>query len=117
MYEVRKQLTNLLLAVEEELRAMQLWDQQIPAAEALASSEPFAIDKLSFNQWLQFIFLPNMAEIINTTSALPESCSIAPMAEVFYKAEQVDAISLIRHLAAIDALIYDQERGDACAEF
>ncbi|MCS5583323.1 MAG: YqcC family protein [Pseudomonadales bacterium] len=111
MDDVRKQLANLLLAVEKELCAMQLWDQQIPSAEALASSQPFAIDKLSFNQWLQFIFLPNMAEIIDsveTTSALPESCSIAPMAEEFYKAEPVDAISLIRYLGAIDALICDQ---------
>ena len=102
-----RQLASLLLDVEKELRAMQLWDQQIPPAQALASSEPFAIDQLSFNQWLQFIFLPKMAEIVETASALPESCSVAPMAEEFYRAEQVDAISLIRHLAAIDALICD----------
>ncbi|MGB0449492.1 MAG: YqcC family protein [Porticoccaceae bacterium] len=102
-----RQLADLLLAVEQELRAMQLWDQQVPSAQALASSQPFAIDKLCFNQWLQFIFLPKMAGIIETASALPESCNIAPMAEEFYKAEQVDAVSLIRHLAAIDALICD----------
>jgi uncharacterized protein YqcC (DUF446 family) len=101
-------LASLLQAVEKELRAMQLWDQQIPSAQALASSEPFAIDQLSFNQWLQFIFLPKMTEIVDAASALPESCSTAPMAEEFYRAEQVDAISLIRHLAAIDALICDQ---------
>jgi uncharacterized protein YqcC (DUF446 family) len=103
-----RQLASLLQAVEKELRAMQLWDQQIPSAQALASDQPFAIDKLSFNQWLQFIFLPKMAVIIETASELPESCSTAPMAEEIYKAEQVDAISLIRHLAAIDALISDQ---------
>jgi uncharacterized protein YqcC (DUF446 family) len=108
MDDAYKQLASLLLAVEQELRAMQLWDQQRPSAEALASNQPFAIDKLSFNQWLQFMFLPRMAGIIEAASALPESCSIAPMAEEFYKAEQVDAISLIRHLAAIDAFICDQ---------
>jgi uncharacterized protein YqcC (DUF446 family) len=108
MDNTHKQLAGLLLAVEQELRAMQRWDQQRPSAEALASSEPFAIDKLSFNQWLQFIFLPRMAGIVEAVSALPEKCSIAPMAEEFYKAEQVDAISLIRHLAAIDAFICDQ---------
>ena len=99
-----RQLASLLQAVEKELRAMQLWEQQMPSAQALASDQPFAIDKLSFNQWLQFIFLPKIAE---TASALPESCSTAPMAEEFYRAEQVDAKSLIRHLAAIDALICD----------
>ena len=108
MDDAYKQLASLLLAVEQELRAMQLWDQQRPSAEALASNQPFAIDKLSFNQWLQFMFLPSMAGIIEAASALPEGCSIAPMAEEFYKAEQVDAISLIRHLAAIDAFICDQ---------
>lgn len=105
---VYEELARLLLAVESELRSMQLWSQQIPSAQALASSEPFAIDQLCFNQWLQFIFVPRMAEIVEATSALPESCSTAPMAEEFYRAEQVDAISLIRHLAAIDALICDQ---------
>ena len=107
MADYHRQLASLLQAVEQELRAMQLWDQQTPSAQALVSDQPFAIDKLNFNQWLQFIFLPKMAEIVETASALPESCSTAPMAEEFYRAEQVDAISLIRHLAAIDALICD----------
>lgn len=104
-----RQLANLLLAVEQELRAMQLWDKQVLSAEALtqalASSQPFAIDKLNFNQWLQFIFLPRMGTIIESASALPTNCSIAPMAEEFYRAEQVAAQPLIRHLAAIDRLI------------
>lgn len=108
MADRRRELASLLQAVEKELRAMQLWDKQMPSAQALASDQPFAIDKLTFNQWLQFVFLPKMAEVIETASALPESCSVAPMAEEFYRAEQVDAISLIRHLAAIDALICDQ---------
>lgn len=108
MDAAHQQLNRLLLAVEQELCEMQLWDQQRPSAEALASNEPFAIDKLSFNQWLRFIFLPRMAEIAEAASALPENCSVAPMAEEFYRAEQVDAISLIRHLAAIDAFICDQ---------
>jgi uncharacterized protein YqcC (DUF446 family) len=99
------QLASLLQVVEKELRAMQLWEEQMPSAETLASDQPFALDKLSFNQWLQFIFLPKMTEIVETASELPESCSTAPMAEEIYRAEQVDAISLIRHLAAIDALI------------
>ena len=107
MVDHYRRLASLLQAVEKELRAMQLWEEQMPSAEALASDQPFALDKLSFNQWLQFIFLPKMAEIVETASALPESCSVAPMAEEFYRAEQVDAISLIRHLAAIDALICD----------
>ena len=108
MDAAHQQLNRLLLAVEQELRGMQLWDQQIPSPEALSSTEPFAIDKLSFNQWLQFIFLPRMVGIVKAESALPENCSVAPMAEEFYRAEQVDAISLIRHLAAIDAFICDQ---------
>lgn len=105
MVDHYRRLASLLQAVEKELRAMQLWEEQMPSAEALASDQPFALDKLSFNQWLQFIFLPKMAGIVETDSALPESCSVAPMAEEFYKAEQVDALSLVRHLAAIDALI------------
>ena len=109
MNSTREQLSDLLIAVENELRTLGLWQQKTPPPQALASTEPFAIDKLSFNQWLQFIFLPRMAEILESTSALPESCSVAPMAEEFCKAEQVDGTSLIRHLAATDKLITHQK--------
>ncbi len=50
----------LLTALEHELQQRQLWQDILPPDEALASSEPFCVDTLTFPQWLQFIFIPKM---------------------------------------------------------
>jgi len=108
MSDRHSQLASLLFEVERELRQMRLWADQHPPAEALRSSEPFSIDVLTFTQWLQFIFLPKMYATIEAAGELPESCSIAPMAEAFFKAECIEASAMIRHLAAVDRFICDQ---------
>lgn len=105
------ELASLLLAVTNELHAMELWQEQKPAPEALASVEPFAVDQLSFAQWLQFIFLPRMNQLIETQSPLPLSCSIAPMAVESLKADGrdfADCAALVAHLAAIDQLLTER---------
>ena len=106
--EVYKQLASLLENVDRQLRLMGLWQQQSPTAQALASTEPFAVDELSFNQWLQFIFLPRMQQMVSAESPLPDNCSIAPMAEEFFKQQAADkkqSAAMIKYLAAIDQLI------------
>lgn len=105
MIDHYRKLADLLIDVERELRVMQLWELQSPSPQALASVEPFAVDKLSFSQWLQFIFLPRMYDLIESAASLPENSSIAPMAEEFFKAQSTEAATIIVKLAAIDQLI------------
>lgn len=96
-------VASLLIDIEQELRVMGLWESEIPSAEALSSVEPFAIDTLSFTQWLQFIFIPKMFFLIEQQS-LPANCSIAPMAEEVF-AQSNYASDLIAHLRRIDQLL------------
>ena len=105
MLEHYRTLADLLIELEKELRLMQLWEMQSPAPEALASVEPFAVDQLSFNQWLQFVFLPRMAALVESEAPLPDNCSVVPMAEEFFKGQKVEAAAIISRLAAIDRLI------------
>ena len=126
------ELANLLFELEKKLREAQLWAKQSPPPEALLSTEPFSIDLLTFTEWLQFIFLPRMYATIEAAEELPETCSIAPMAEQFFSAQEAslktspktsvenskentnknagktDRKSIIRRLAAIDRFISDQ---------
>ncbi len=87
MSERHSRLANLLFDLEKELREAKLWAEQSPAPEALLSTEPFSIDLLTFTEWLQFIFLPKMYATIEAAEELPQSCSIAPMAEQYFSAE------------------------------
>lgn len=112
MSDIYHQLAILLLDVEKDLRNLALWEQQPPTPEALASTQPFAVDTLSFNQWLQFIFLPRMTQLVEAAGSLPQTCGIAPMGEQFISGRLQENSPyqerLIRHLMAIDQLIEDQ---------
>ena len=91
--------------IEKELLYLQLWDAEMISAEALASEQPFAIDTMSFPQWLQFIFLPRMYVILEQQMQLPSNCGIAPMAEQYFSVLNLPSSPLIAQLQKIDELL------------
>jgi uncharacterized protein YqcC (DUF446 family) len=98
-------IAQQLLLIERELRLQGWWDEQPPSDQALASQQPFCVDTLSFEQWLQWIFLPRMKDLLESGAALPEACGIRPMAEQVYGARNEQAQALIRLLGEFDRLI------------
>lgn len=94
-----------LIDIEAELRGIGHWDRVSPPVEALRSEQPFAVDTLRFNQWLQFIFIPRIRFLIEQKEALPSACSITPMAEEFYRGQRLPVAGLLDALARIDALL------------
>ena len=57
-----QQLSDMLKTLEEGLQSEELWLAQTPSDDALSSVEPFAVDTLTFIQWLQFLFLPQIKQ-------------------------------------------------------
>ena len=98
-------LSSQLLAVENTLREMNLWSEVAPSAEALSSDQPFSMDTLAFYEWLQFIFLPRMSQLIASAGPLPENCSISPMAEEYFSGMSPQASRLIELLNSIDEVL------------
>ena len=78
----RSDIAAQLIDLEAALRQLDLWSDQPPSAEAMQSEQPFAMDTMDFEQWLQFIFLGRMREILEQGDALPESCAIFPYVEM-----------------------------------
>ena len=101
-------IASLLIDIEAELRRLRLWQVELPAAEALASTEPFCVDTLTFPQWLQFVFLPRKRALIRVEQLPPGRCEIAPLAEQYFGDSQLDATRLLRAVAALDGRL----RGD-----
>lgn len=102
------ELTTLLSNLEGVLRQGGLWDAHPPQAQALASQAPFCYDTLRFEQWLQWVFLPQLQQLLASGGPLPPACAIAPMAEVAYADRDEAAITdLIDCLQAIDRYITD----------
>lgn len=98
-------LSVLLKDVEAECRRLQLWELEPPTPEALASTEPFCLDTLTFTQWLQFVFFVRMSQLIDHRATLPTSCQIAPMAEEYFARLALNANTLIARLKDIDELL------------
>lgn len=75
------ELADAVIELERELRGLGLWAADPPEAQQLASQQPFCVDTLSFEQWLQWVFVPRMAVIIEQGRGMPGAFSIAPMGE------------------------------------
>lgn len=98
-------LAEHLLLIERELRVQGWWQEESPSAEALASAEPFCVDTLAFEQWLQWIFLPRMKVLLETGAALPSVSGIQAMAEMVYQQQPRVARRLLELLGEFDRLI------------
>ncbi|WP_417311833.1 YqcC family protein [Ectopseudomonas khazarica] len=98
-------LAEHLLLIECELRVLGWWQEQAPSAEALASQEPFCVDTLTFEQWLQWIFLPRMKQLLEADAALPSVSGIQPMAEMVYREQSGVARRLLELLGEFDRLL------------
>ena len=98
-------LADQLLLIERELRQQQWWAESRPSAEALASVEPFCVDTMAFEHWLQWVFLVRMKAIIEQGMTLPEVSGIRPMAEMAFQGRLAQARSLLTVLEGFDQLI------------
>jgi uncharacterized protein YqcC (DUF446 family) len=98
-------IADQLLLIEQALRQAGWWSTQPPSPEALASVEPFCIDTLDFEQWLQWIFLPRMKLIIENGLALPATSGVLAMAEMVYVNRPGQGQALMASLRQFDVLI------------
>jgi len=99
------QIAEQLLLIERELRVLGLWKAVPPSDEDLSSREPFCVDTLEFDQWLQWIFLPRMKTILEQDLALPNASGILEMAEMVYASRLGEIRTLLSLLAQFDQLI------------
>ncbi|MEP1447602.1 MAG: YqcC family protein [Paraglaciecola sp.] len=97
----------LLRKLEQSLRDAKMWSYSTPPDEDLESKLPFSVDMLSFEQWLQFIFIPKMSELLNSKSILPENVNLLPMAEQGLSTSK-NRSGVIEVIKQIDLVFSDQ---------
>ena len=102
---MRTDIAEVLIDIEAQLRQLGMWDKIPPSTGALASSEPFCVDTLTLPQWLQFVFLPTIRELLEAEQPLPDRCGIAPMAEEFFRDSELAITELLVSLEKIDKLL------------
>ncbi|CAM4306923.1 hypothetical protein BIW53_13460 [Pseudoalteromonas byunsanensis] len=73
---------KLVQELEQTLKSAALWQTQAIEPSLLQSTQPFCCDTLRFEQWLQFVFIPKMLELLSHHEDLPSNIALAPMADV-----------------------------------
>lgn len=77
-----QQILNSLFELEKALKDCNLWQQTPPSVEKLQSEIPFCADCLTIYEWLQWLFIPKIKELLNTKSNLPHQLKILPYLEI-----------------------------------
>ncbi len=93
---------EFMLLLTAELKRLGLWSQQRPSDEALASVQPFCVDTMRFEQWLQFVFIEKITLMLEHNIPLPAKFAIAAMSEQYFASRPVDATRLTQLLQALD---------------
>src|SRR5262245_34407054 len=101
--QLRAEAARRTDAIEAELRRIGHWQAAPLPADALDFHEAFGADKLTFFQWLQFVLIPRVREILASGGAFPTGSSVGAYA-VRELDGHPDAGELITILSEFDAL-------------
>ncbi len=92
----------LLIDLEAVMRNSGLWASEEPTPEALASTQPFCVDTLALEAWLQFVFIPRIRASVEGQAAMPAQCEIKPVVE---EAMANPGAALVRVIGLLDEAI------------
>lgn len=71
-----------LLAIEALLRETEHWQDSAPDSRAFASEQPFCLDTMEPLEWLQWVLIPRMHQLLESGMPLPQNFAVAPYYEM-----------------------------------
>ena len=99
---LRHQVLQYADRIEAEMRRIGWWQNAPLRPEQLHFKQAFAMDTMTYAQWLQFIFLPRVREAA-ATNQFPSSSSVGAQAVREFDGDP-DAGDLVTLLSEFDAL-------------
>jgi len=88
--------------IEAEMRRIGFWQSEPLRPEQLEFTQAFAMDTMTYAQWLQFIFLPRVREAV-ASNQFPSSSSVGTQAVREFDGAP-DAGRLVTLLSEFDGL-------------
>lgn len=98
-----------LECLEQVLRDHQQWQEQPPHSSAFASTQPFFMDTMQPEEWLQWVLIPRMAALCEAAHPLPETFAVAPYYEMAVKAPRHGREAILARLLVLDALFAGED--------
>lgn len=99
------EVRHSLRAIEQSMRELALWQLTPPEAQAFASTEPFCVDSMLAEEWLQWVLLPRMHALLDANAPLPTRFAITPYFEEALKDKQPNCLPLLALLQRLDSLL------------
>lgn len=106
------QVRQALFDIEATLRASVFWQTSPPEADAFVSTEPFCLDTMRPEQWLQWVLLPRMHALLDGGAPLPQALAITPYFEEALDGDTNVILPLLAQLRALDALFSPADAPD-----
>lgn len=88
--------------IEGEMRSQGMWQDQLLGPQQLSFKQAFGMDTMTFTQWLQFVFLPNVRKAV-ADNEFPSGSSVGAQAVREFDGNP-DADRLITLLSEFDSL-------------
>ncbi|BFU59705.1 MULTISPECIES: YqcC family protein [Rodentibacter] len=104
---MRNQTKIHLEQLRQTMQRLNLWQAMPPAQEAFLSQEPFSLDTMAPEEWLQWVFIPRMQALLESGAPLPNQIAISPYIEEALK-EFDDLTVLLAPLVALEELLQNQ---------
>ena len=100
---LHSQVAKSISEIEAEMKNLGYWVAEPLTPEAYNFNEAFAMDTMAFSQWLQFVFVPRVKQIIEEKGEFPSSSMVAVQAIREFDGED-EADRLVDLLSEFDAL-------------
>jgi uncharacterized protein YqcC (DUF446 family) len=71
MPDIHKQIETIANRIEAELKVLRRWDEEPLPKEKYENMGPFGSNTMSFVQWLQFVLIPRIREIVREKKDFP----------------------------------------------
>ncbi|OOF40311.1 MULTISPECIES: YqcC family protein [Rodentibacter] len=104
---MRNQTKLHLELLQQTMQRLNLWQSVPPAQEAFLSEEPFSLDTMTPEEWLQWVFIPRMHALLESGAPLPSQIAISPYIEEALK--EFDGLTLLlAPLLELEKLLQNQ---------
>ncbi|OOF77783.1 anhydro-N-acetylmuramic acid kinase [Rodentibacter caecimuris] len=104
---MRNQTKLHLELLQQTMQNLNLWQSVPPAQEAFLSEEPFSLDTMAPEEWLQWVFIPRMYALLESGAPLPSQIAISPYIEEALK--EFDGLALLlAPLLELEKLLQNQ---------
>ena len=101
------EVENSIDAIEAEMKRIGYWSAEPLPEEAYDFRETFAMDTMAFSQWLQFILIPRVHQIIEEGGEFPTESMVGVQAVREFDGDE-NASQLVSLLGEFDRLFTGQ---------